>query len=161
MVFVVAGAPWQKKGYADAEDRYLMAVAATGSDPRFVVSRVEIDRHGPTYTVDTLELLRDFYGASAELYLIVGADAAADLHTWHRADALGSLAVVAVVTRPGVDPARLKDAREAPGVVIIDEAEVDVSATEVRRAVAAGHLPAASLPAAVGAYILRKGLYGR
>src|ERR671939_1720947 len=77
VVFVPTGHPWQK-GDVDvspAEDRYLMTVIATASNPRFQVSRVDIDRAGPTYTIDTLRDLRETYGAEADLFFITGADA--------------------------------------------------------------------------------------
>jgi len=80
VVFVPTGEPWQKSGkkVSAAEDRYLMTVIATASNPRFKVSRVDIDRSGPTYTVDTLRDLRRFY-PGAELFFITGADAPARL----------------------------------------------------------------------------------
>src|SRR5918911_5683299 len=77
VVFVPTGQPWQKddRKVASAEDRYLMTVIATASNPRFTVSRVDIDRPGPTYTVDTLRDLRKIYGSAASLHFITGADA--------------------------------------------------------------------------------------
>src|SRR6266496_1238122 len=74
VVFVPTGQPWQKTAVpvSPAEDRYLMTVIATASNPRFQVSRVDIDREGPTYTVDTLRDLRKVYGSDAELYFITG-----------------------------------------------------------------------------------------
>src|ERR671926_1624911 len=75
VVFVPTGQPWQKSdcGVSPAEDRYLMTVIATASNPRFSVSRVDIDRRGPTYTVDTLRELREEYGPETDLYFITGA----------------------------------------------------------------------------------------
>src|SRR6187397_3634296 len=77
VVFVPTGEPWQKEGrdVAPAEHRYLMAVVATASNPRFTVSRVDIDRAGPTYTIDTLRDLQSSYGPGTGLYFITGADA--------------------------------------------------------------------------------------
>src|SRR5688572_4925413 len=83
-VFVPTGVPWQKGEVAvsPAEDRYLMTVIATASNPRFHVSRVDIERNGPTYTVDTLRDLRSQYGPKAQLFFITGADALAKILSW-------------------------------------------------------------------------------
>src|SRR3954452_24583682 len=93
VVFVPTGQPWQKsdREVAPAEHRYLMTVIATASNPRFNVSRVDIDRAGPTYTVDTLRDLKTAM-PDAELYFITGADALADIFTWRSADDLFALA---------------------------------------------------------------------
>src|ERR1700729_1102186 len=103
VVFVPTGQPWQKDGrkVAPAEDRYLMTVIATASNPRFSVSRVDIDRPGPTYTIDTLRDLKDANGPHTDLYFITGADALANILTWHDVDALFSLAHFIGCTRPG------------------------------------------------------------
>src|SRR3954464_4872844 len=86
VVFVPTGAPWQKadRDVTPAEDRYLMTVIATASNPRFTVSRVDIDRAGTTYTIDTLRDLKALL-PDAELYFITGADALADIFTWRDA----------------------------------------------------------------------------
>src|SRR5436305_9629236 len=79
VVFVPTGQPWQKsdRDVTPPEDRYLMTVIATASNPRFNVSRVDVDRQGPTYTIDTLHDLRQTYGEDTELFFITGADALA------------------------------------------------------------------------------------
>src|ERR1051326_8465976 len=84
VVFVPTGQPWQKGAVevSPAEDRYLMTVIATASNPRFHVSRADIDRAGPTYTVDTLRDMRAIFGAEAQLYFITGADALARILSW-------------------------------------------------------------------------------
>ena len=96
------GQPWQKQSreVSPAEDRYLMTVIATASNPRFWVSRVDIDRDGPTYTIDTLRDLRKEL-PDAELYFITGADALGDIFTWRDADELFDLAHFVGCTRPG------------------------------------------------------------
>jgi nicotinate-nucleotide adenylyltransferase len=103
VVFVPTGRPWQKEDrrVTAAEDRYLMTVIATASNPRFTVSRVDIDRPGPTYTIDTLRDLRDVYGAEAELFFITGADALAQILSWKDVDELFALAHFVGVSRPG------------------------------------------------------------
>src|SRR5436305_4371163 len=103
VVFVPTGHPWQKDAVSPAEDRYLMTVIATASNPRFQVSRVDIDRDGPTYTVDTLRDLRAHYGADTSLFFITGADALAKILSWKDAQDLFDLAHFVAVTRPGYD----------------------------------------------------------
>lgn len=102
VVFVPTGQPWQKdaREVSPAEHRYLMTVIATASNPRFTVSRVDIDRPGPTYTIDTL---RDLHNErpDAELFFITGADALAQILSWKDADELFELAHFIGVTRPG------------------------------------------------------------
>ncbi len=102
VVFVPTGQPWQKDGtdVSPAEHRYLMTVIATASNPRFTVSRVDIDRDGPTYTIDTLRDLRE-QRPDAELFFITGADALAQILTWKDVNELWSLAHFVGVTRPG------------------------------------------------------------
>ncbi|MGY5318855.1 nicotinate-nucleotide adenylyltransferase [Neomicrococcus lactis] len=102
VVFVPTGQPWQKSGtnVSDSEHRYLMTVIATASNPRFTVSRVDVDREGPTYTIDTL---RDLHRLrpNSELFFITGADAMAQIMSWKDVDELWSLAHFVGVTRPG------------------------------------------------------------
>ena len=122
VVFVPTGEPWQKEGrdVAPAEHRYLMTVVATASNPRFTVSRVDIDRGGPTYTIDTL---RDLHAQrpDAELFFITGADALAQILSWKDSDELFELAQFIGVTRPGYElsepglPADRVDLQEVPG----------------------------------------------
>jgi nicotinate-nucleotide adenylyltransferase len=102
VVFVPTGQPWQKKNrhVSPAEDRYLMTVIATASNPRFSVSRVDIDRGGPTYTKDTL---RDLHALNpdTDLYFITGADALASILTWQGVEEMFALARFVGVSRPG------------------------------------------------------------
>src|SRR5258708_11019017 len=94
VVFVPTGQSWQKDNrlVSPPEDRYLMTVIATASNPRFSVSRVDIDRGGATYTVDTLRDLRDERGADADLFFITGPDALEQIFSWRDADELVGLA---------------------------------------------------------------------
>lgn len=103
VVFVPTGRPWQKeeRRVSAAEDRYLMTVIATASNPRFTVSRADIDRPGHTYTIDTLRDLRQVYGEDAELFFITGADALAQILSWKDSDELFALAHFVGVSRPG------------------------------------------------------------
>lgn len=102
VIFVPTGQPWQKshKEVSPAEDRYLMTVIATASNPQFSVSRSDVDRKGPTYTIDTLRDLREVHG-DADLFFITGADALSQILTWRDADELFSLSHFIGVTRPG------------------------------------------------------------
>ena len=102
VVFVPTGRPWQKDAgeVSPAEHRYLMTVIATASNPRFTVSRVDVDRTGATYTIDTLRELRAAH-PDDELFFITGADALAQILTWKDAEELWDLAHFIGVTRPG------------------------------------------------------------
>jgi nicotinate-nucleotide adenylyltransferase len=111
VVFVPAGRPYRKSGgqVTAAEDRYLMTVIATSSDPRFSVSRVDIDRPGPTYTRDTLADLRRERGQDTELLFITGADALAQILTWQDAPAMLAEAHFVGVSRPGYEATTLPE----------------------------------------------------
>ena len=100
VVFVPTGQPWHKDGVSPAEHRYLMTVIATASNPRFTVSRVDIDREGTTYTIDTLRDLRE-HRPGDELFFITGADALAEILSWKDPEDLFELAHFIGVTRPG------------------------------------------------------------
>jgi nicotinate-nucleotide adenylyltransferase len=100
VVFVPTGQPWHKDGVSPAEHRYLMTVIATASNPRFTVSRVDIDREGTTYTIDTLRDLRE-QRPGDELFFITGADALAEILSWKDPEELFELAHFIGVTRPG------------------------------------------------------------
>jgi nicotinate-nucleotide adenylyltransferase len=103
VVFVPSGQPWQKSRHVSAaEDRYLMTVIATASNPRFSVSRVDIDRAGPTYTKDTLRDLRDL-NPDSELFFITGADALSSILSWQGWEELFALARFIGVSRPGYE----------------------------------------------------------
>jgi nicotinate-nucleotide adenylyltransferase len=100
VIFVPTGQPYQKSGVSQAEHRYLMTAIATASNPRFTVSRVDIDRPGPTYTIDTLRDLRK-QRPEADLFFISGADAVAQILDWKDQDELWELAHFVAVSRPG------------------------------------------------------------
>ncbi|MDY6996940.1 MAG: nicotinate-nucleotide adenylyltransferase [Actinomycetota bacterium] len=104
VLFVPTGQPWQKRSrqVSAAEDRYLMTVIATASNPRFSVSRVDIDRGGPTYTKDTLRDLRRL-NPDAELYFITGADALASILSWQNWEEMFAIAKFIGVNRPGYE----------------------------------------------------------
>ena len=162
VVFVPTGRPWQKDGrdVAPAEDRYLMTVIATASDPRFRVSRVDVDRAGLTYTVDTLRDLRAEYAASAvdvELFFITGADALASIASWRDSDEALDLAHFVGVTRPGhalADPGLPEGS-----VTLVEVPALAISSTECRARVAAGAPIRYLVPEGVREYVAKRGLY--
>ncbi len=161
VVFVPTGDPWQKadREVSPAEHRYLMTVVATASNPRFRVSRVDIDREGPTYTMDTL---RDLSAEmpDAELFFITGADALADIFTWRDVGGLFELAQFVGCTRPGyeMDPATL-DAIPADRVQMIEIPALAISSTDCRQRTARGEPVWYLVPDGVVQYIAKHHLY--
>ena len=155
------GQPYQKEDRAvsAAEDRYLMTVIATASNPRFSVSRVDIDRPGPTYTIDTLRDLRAARGPDDELYFITGADALAKILTWHDVDELFTLAHFVGCTRPGhrLSGAGLPDGK----VSLVEIPALAISSTECRARVEAGEPVWYLVPDGVVQYIAKRGLYAK
>jgi len=159
VVFVPTGQPWQKgdEDVTPAEDRYLMTVIATASNPRFTVSRVDIDRHGPTYTIDTLRDLRTANGPDIEMFFITGADALAQILSWRQAEKLFALAHFVGVTRPGYD---LADAHLPDGVVtLVEIPAMAISSSGCRDRVRAGRPVWYLLPDGVVQYIDKRHLY--
>lgn len=159
VVFVPAGSPWQKshRHVSPAEDRYLMTVIATAPDPRFRVSRVDVDRPGPTYTVDTLRDLRRAWGDDGETFFITGADALNDILSWRETDEVLRLAHLIGVTRPGHV---LSDPGLPPGhVTLLEVPALAISSSEVRSRVAAGSPISYLVPPGVESYIAKQGLY--
>lgn len=166
VLFIPAGNPSFKQGqvHASAEDRFLMVELACASNPHFEVSRMEMDREGVTYTVDTLIALHEQY-PDAELFFITGADAIDTIGSWYRADALAELATYIAMPRPGyaLDPV---DSRRQPGITpfrveYLDVPLLDISSTMVRERIAAGQPVRYLVPGPVYAYISAKGLYAR
>jgi nicotinate-nucleotide adenylyltransferase len=156
--FVPAGRPWQKSEYTDAEDRFMMVNMGVANHPRFAVSRIEIDRQGPTYTADTMRTLIDFYGEETSLFLIAGADAVAQLSTWEQLDELARLMEVIAVTRPGYDT-KVDAPSEGPKVHELNMPGIDVSATQIRERVREGKPIDFLVPEHVVSYIKEQGLY--
>ncbi len=157
VVFVPTGRPWQKaeREVSRAEHRYLMTVVATASNPRFTVSRVDIDRPGPTYTIDTLrDLSRQRPGA--ELFFITGADALAQILSWKDADELFELAHFVGVTRPGYP---LSETGPADRVTLQEVPAMAISSTDCRERVAAGEPVWYLVPDGVVQYINKYALY--
>ncbi|GAA0215402.1 nicotinate-nucleotide adenylyltransferase [Corynebacterium riegelii] len=161
VVFVPTGQPWQKAGrqISPAEDRYLMTVIATASNPRFTVSRVDIDREGPTYTIDTLRDLREVY-PDAELFFITGADALSSIMSWHDWDKMFELAEFVGVTRPGYELTEdmlPQDIQER--VHLLDIPAMAISSTDCRERASQGRPVWYLVPDGVVQYIAKHGLY--
>lgn len=160
VVFVPTGQPWHKADttVSDAEHRYAMTLLATASHPRFRVSRVDVDRPGPTYSVDTLRDLRRQYGPGVRLFFIIGADTVETVLTWKAVDEVFSLATFAAVNRTGHrrGATRLPEHAE---VVTVDMPGIDVSSTDCRERVAQGRPIWFLTPDEVVRYIDKHGLY--
>ncbi|MFC5907844.1 nicotinate-nucleotide adenylyltransferase [Streptacidiphilus monticola] len=158
VVFVPTGQPWQKDshGVSPAEDRYLMTVIATASNPQFSVSRIDIDRGGPTYTVDTLRELRNEH-PDADLFFITGADALEQIFSWRNAQELFHQAHFIGVTRPGhtlSDPGLPEG-----GVSLVEVPALSISSTDCRERVARGEPVWYLVPDGVVRYIDKRKLY--
>ncbi|KFG09844.1 MULTISPECIES: nicotinate-nucleotide adenylyltransferase [Streptomyces] len=158
VVFVPTGQPWQKshQSVSAAEDRYLMTVIATAENPHFSVSRIDIDRKGLTYTIDTLRELHEL-NADSDLFFITGADALGQILTWRDAEELFSLAHFIGVTRPGhtlADPGL-----PAGGVSLVEVPALAISSTDCRARVAKGDPVWYLVPDGVVRYIDKRQLY--
>ena len=159
VVFVPTGQPWQKddRKVSPSEDRYLMTVIATASNPRFSVSRIDIDRGGPTYTIDTLRDLRAERGDEAELFFITGADALAQIMSWQDVNELFALAHFVGVTRPGH---RLTgDGLPEDNVSLVEVPALAISSTDCRHRVASGEPIWYLVPDGIVQYIAKRRLY--
>lgn len=159
VVFVPTGMPWQKAGtrsITDAEHRYLMTVIATASNPRFTVSRIDIDREVPTITFDTLNDLKRLR-PHADLFFITGADAMNQIMTWKNADKLWDLANFVGVTRPGHELTMPEIGREK--ISLLEVPAMAISSTDVRTRAAAKMPVWYLVPDGVVQYINKYELY--
>jgi nicotinate-nucleotide adenylyltransferase len=163
LLLVVANDPWQKsptRPITPAEDRFALTQALAAGIPGAEASRLEIDRGGPSYSIDTVEALLDEAAAAGrprpELFLVVGADLVPELPTWERAADLAEQVRLAVVSRPTTPRPVVP-----PGwdVIWLDDPQVDVSSSAVREALAQGRRIDGLVPPAVIHCIVRRGLY--
>ena len=161
VVFVPTGQPWQKEDrqVSPSEDRYLMTVIATASNPRFSVSRIDIDRGGATYTIDTLRDLRAERGDEAELFFITGADALEQIMSWQDVNELFKLAHFVGCTRPGhrLTGHGLPEDR----VSLVEIPALAISSTNCRQRVAGGEPIWYLVPDGIVQYIAKRRLYRR
>lgn len=165
VLFVPTGQPWQKRSrpVTAAEDRYLMTVIATASNPRFSVSRVDIDRAGPTYTKDTL---RDLHALNpdADLYFITGADALASILSWQNWEQMFSIARFVGVSRPGyeLDGKHISAAMSelpADALHLIEVPALAISSTDCRRRAEESRPIWYLVPDGVVQYVAKRNLY--
>lgn len=146
--------PFKRDGHgAPPGDRAAMTALAVAGEPGLVADRIEVERDGPSYTVDTLDAFRARW-PEAELTLLVGADAARDLAAWREAERIGSLARVVIFTRGGV---AVRDG----GPPVVEIPAVEISSTDIRARVRAGKSIRYLVPESVAGYIAANGLYRR
>ncbi len=171
VVFMPAGVPPHKrdKEVLPPEERYLLTVIATASNPKFVVSRLETERKGPSYTVDTLLELHKKYGPETDLFFITGADAVWEILTWKDAEKLVELTEFIAATRPGYSLEKFKklhvlpegEGREKgkPKVSIMEIPALAISSTDIRKRVREGRPIGYLVPEGVASYILKSSFW--
>ena len=158
VIFVPTGQPWMKEHEAvsSPEDRYLMTVIATANNPRFRVSRMEVDRDGPTYTVDTLRALKDEHGPDTDLFFITGADAILEIVGWKDQEELFALAHFIAATRPGYDIAAFDP---HPAITVMKIPALAISSTDIRARVRDGRPIRYLVTEGVHSYVQKAALY--
>ncbi len=170
VIFIPTGNPPHKvdNEITDAEDRYIMTVIATSSNSRFFVSKMEIDRKGKSYTIDTVRQLKGIYGKNSSLYFITGADAILEILTWKNTAEIISLCKFIAATRPGYNLERMEDlkkkvlgANEASSnkIYIMEIPALSISSTDIRNRVRSSRPIDYLLPKGVSNYILKHELY--
>ncbi len=168
MVFIPAGQPPHKLGqnYTQSSHRLSMVQLAIASNPYFTLSRVEIDRQGPSYLVDTLRILHDQWGPDTQLFFVIGWDSLQEFHTWYKsADILAQLTNLVAVRRPSYEEHIGYNELEtrSPGItqrlVVVSAPQLAISSTDLRRRVAEGRPIKYQTPEAVENYIMEHGLY--
>ena len=170
VLFVPAGQPWLKAGQplTEAGHRRRMVELAVASNPHFDCLSSELDRPGPSYTVDTLAELRADWGPDVELHFILGQDAFASFHRWKEPGRLLELARLVVVSRPGyheeqqdaiINRTLARYREQGDRITVLPVPMVDFSATEIRRRAAAGRSFRYQVPEPVEQYIIEQGLY--
>jgi nicotinate-nucleotide adenylyltransferase len=166
VLFVPAGQPWLKsdRAISAAEHRLEMVRLAIDTNPEFKLSRVEVERPGPSYTVDTVRELRRQFEAGAELFFILGLDLLDELPRWKEPARLIEMCRLVAVTRPGYDALRLQPLEKSiPGIStrldIVEMPPVGISASDIRRRIAHGLSIKYLVPESVESYIYEHGLY--
>lgn len=164
VVFLPCGTPPIDKHYdvTPAEHRYAMVLLATAGNPHFTVSRMELERNGPSYTVETIHRFKEDRGPDTSLYFITGADAVLDILSWHRNGELIEACQLIAATRPGYDLTRLEErlgARHAARIEVLEVPGIEISSTEIRQRVRSGKPVRYLTPDLVWRYIDKFGLY--
>lgn len=165
VILVPAGQPPHKRvrTISPAVHRLAMAELAAADNPHLDISRIELERKGPSYSVDTVAQLREELGPGADLFFIVGLDALPDLLTWHAPRRLLQLAVLATVTRPGHEfnlshiVEYIPEAAER--IVFVPGPSLEISSSDLRDRVSAGLPIRYQVPDAVERYVREQGLY--
>ncbi|HEX6703116.1 MAG TPA: nicotinate-nucleotide adenylyltransferase [Albitalea sp.] len=160
--WIPVGDAWHKeRRLSPAEDRAAMVSLAIADEPRFVLERCELERQGPSYTIDTVRQLKAAQQAhAAEWFLVMGQDQYGKLHTWHDWRALLPEVAFAVASRDGAPPVASAELAALPHrAVVLPLPRIDVSSTDIRRRVAAGQGISSMVPPAVASYIDRHHLY--
>lgn len=164
VLFIPAGRPPHKLGepLTGRHDRWAMTLLAVNSHPKFDISAMEMERDGPSYTVDTLLELQAIYSAGADFYFIMGADAVLEMHTWKQPDRVLDLCQLVLSARPGFD---LQSLKHVPVPGLMERAQVmqgplmDVSSTQIRQRVLSNESICYMTPEPVVEYIRKTGLY--
>ena len=164
VVFIpTARSPVKKSTAASAQERYLMTVLATAANVNFEVSRMEIERGEPSYTIDTLVAQKREYGESTQLYFITGADAVLDILTWRDSERLSGVAQFIAATRPGYDLAQLNKisskTKDLPQIHVLEIPALAISSTDLRRRIMEGLSIRYLVPDSVEAFISKSRLY--
>ena len=166
--FIPTGKPWLKESLeiTDGFNRLEMVKIATKSNPRFVASSIEIDRSGPTYTIDTLRYLKDKLGTETSIYFILGLDTLANFHRWNRPEEILDLCEFVVSNRPGFGNTKILDEQlerfEGIGSIttLLNIPMLDISGTNLREMIRQGLSIRYRVPDGVEEYIYSNGLYG-
>ncbi|MBC7247817.1 MAG: nicotinate-nucleotide adenylyltransferase [Actinobacteria bacterium] len=170
VVFMPSGHPPHKEDRKnlDAESRYLMTVIATASHPGFQVSRLEINRPGPSYTIDTVREMHRIYGKNTGIFFITGADAVLEILTWKEPERILAECTLIAATRPGYDLSRLEEllpglggdaSSDGPGVRVMEIPALAISSTDIRRRVSEGRSIRYLVPEGVREFIEKNGFY--
>lgn len=165
VVFAPAGQPPHKPadGISDPEHRSKMVQLAIADNEQFTVSRVDLDRAGPCYTVDTIRLVQSAWGPSTEVCFLIGGDSLRDLPTWHQPERLLHMCQLVAVPRPGYQPDLEALDVLLPGasqqITILDAPTLDISSTEIRARIREGRSIRYLVPRSVERYIGQHGLY--
>jgi nicotinate-nucleotide adenylyltransferase len=170
VIFIPSGDPPHKNSSEEtiAEHRYLMTVIATSANKNFFVSRIEIDRKGKSYTVDTLRELKKIYGENTGLYFITGADAILEILSWKKTAEIVRLCSFIAATRPGYNISRIQDLKEklfkeakknVEKIFVMEVPALAISSTDIRQRVKEKRPIDYLVPEGVSNYILKHGLY--
>jgi nicotinate-nucleotide adenylyltransferase len=171
VIFIPTGEPPHKTTgkIASPEDRYLMTVMATASNREFYVSRIEIDKKGKSYTIDTLRELKKIYGKDSELFFITGADAILEILTWKDTEEIITLCKFIAATRPGYNISKMEDLKKRLFNEKVEMAEqclfimeipaLAISSTDIRNRIKSNRPIKYLLPESVSSYLLKNDLY--